>query len=218
MPFSHDQFLDAFAAYNAACWPAIPILWIATAVAAVRWVRSPGISARALYTLLAVHWGWSGAVYHWRFFRPINPAAAAFAVVFLLQACVFLWLAITASGKIAAGSGARRVISVVFVAYGLLYPLLGLLFGLHVPRMPLFAVPCPTTLVTTGWLVSTSARSRLTHPIPIIWALIATSAAVTLGIRADLMLAPAAIVLMIDIVEPGALGVRAGTLRPGRLL
>ena len=31
LPFTHEQFLDAFAAYSTALWPAALLLWLATA-------------------------------------------------------------------------------------------------------------------------------------------------------------------------------------------
>lgn len=35
---------------------------------------------------------WMAVVYHWTFFRPVNPAAGAFAVVFLLLPVIpLLW-------------------------------------------------------------------------------------------------------------------------------
>jgi len=40
LPFTHDQFLDVFAAYNRTLWPAAALLWIATAAAVVQWLRS----------------------------------------------------------------------------------------------------------------------------------------------------------------------------------
>ena len=41
--------------------------------------------------LLAVHWIWSGLVYHGMFFARVNPAARLFAILFFTEGCLFLW-------------------------------------------------------------------------------------------------------------------------------
>jgi len=46
-----------------------------------------------VFAVLAVHWAWSGIVYHWFYFRKINPSAAIFSVLFVLQVhCLDGWL------------------------------------------------------------------------------------------------------------------------------
>jgi hypothetical protein len=39
LPFTHAGFLDLFAAYNAALWPVVAVLWLLTAWALVAWMR-----------------------------------------------------------------------------------------------------------------------------------------------------------------------------------
>ena len=43
LPFTREQFFDLFAAYNAALWPALAALWLASVVASalVLWARRP---------------------------------------------------------------------------------------------------------------------------------------------------------------------------------
>jgi hypothetical protein len=208
LPFSHDAFLDLFAAYNLALWPAAAVLWVATAWVFFTWVRSGHVGGRTLFTLLAVHWAWSGIAYHWFFFRRINPAAVMFAAMFLIQAGVFARLALTSRGRAVAAGGPRGVIGIGLVAYGLIYPLVGLGLGLEYPRMPVFAVPCPTLLVTAGWLVTSAGVPRASRIIPVIWAIVGSSAAFTLGIRGDLALVVAGGVLALDMLSPTAFGER----------
>ena len=63
VPFTHDQFLNLFAAYNTALWPVAILLWLATLAGIVQLVRGrargPGLAA-----LLTLHWAWSGVAYH----------------------------------------------------------------------------------------------------------------------------------------------------------
>ena len=206
LPFTHDAFLDLFGRYNSLLWPAALLLWVATAVVGWRWLWRGAGRGRALAGLLALHWAWSAVAYHWFFFRDINPAATLFAAAFLLQAALFVWLAMRPAAIIPARSGARGAIGGALVAYGLAYPALGLAFGLEYPRLPLFAVPCPTTLVTAGFLITAAGAPRVVSVVPVLWAAIGTSAALTLGIRADLALAVAALALALDAIAPPALG------------
>ena len=211
LPFTHDAFLDLFGRYNSLLWPAALLLWAATAVVAWRWLGRGAGGGRALAGLLALHWGWSAIAYHWFFFRDINPAATLFAAAFLLQAALFAWLALRPATLVPARSGARGAIGGALVVYGLVYPALGLAFGLEYPRLPLFAVPCPTTLVTAGFLIAGAGAPRVVSVVPVLWAAVGASAALTLGIRADLALAVAAVALAIDAIAPSALGRRPAT-------
>ena len=212
LPFSHDAFLDVFAAYNGMAWPAVIVLWVVTAWLFAR-ASTRRITQRPLLALMALHWAWSGIAYHWGFFQRINPAAWLFGALFVVQAVVFLWLATrpAASAPPATATG-RRLLGSGLVIYGLAYPAIGLAFGLDYPRMPVFAVPCPTTLVTAGLLILSSDLPRFVNVIPALWAVVGSSAAFALGIRADLALVVAAIALIVDVIAPSLLGPRAGSV------
>ena len=57
------------------------------------------------------------------------------------------------------------------------------------PALPTFGVPCPTTILTIGFLFAADAETpRAIAAIPLAWALIAGSAALTLGVVPDVML------------------------------
>lgn len=215
LPFSHDAFLDVFGAFNATLWPAVVLLWVITAGFALRWFRVGRLEARALFALLAVHWAWSAIAYHWFYFRAINQAAALFAAMFALQAGFFAWLAVTSRGRTTTSRNLRGLVGGALVLYGLVYPFVGLGFGLELPRLPLFAVPCPTTLVTAGLLVTSVGVPRSANILPMLWAAVGSVAAFALGIRADLGLVVAGVVLAIDTVAPSALGARSSD-GPGR--
>jgi Family of unknown function (DUF6064) len=208
LPFAHETFLDVFGAYNTTWWPAVVVLWAATAWLTVGWMRRGRLTGRAAFGLLAIQWAWSGVVYHWMYFRAINPAAALFAVGFLVQAALFAWLAATSRGRVSGGLNLRTGLAAALVTYALFYPFLGLSLGLRYPRVPLFAVPCPTTLLTAGWLLASVGVPRILNVVPLLWAVIGSSAAFALGIRADLALVVAAAVLAVDTVAPAILGSR----------
>jgi hypothetical protein len=175
----------------------------------VQWIRRRRLAGRAAFGLLAIQWAWSGAVYQWVYFRAINPAAVLFGAGFVVQAALFVWLATTSRAQVLGKRNQRTGLAGALVGCALLYPLLGLSFGLQYPRVPLFAVLCPATLLTAGWLVAAVGVPRVVNIVPLLWAVIGTSAAFALGIRADPALAAAAVILAIDTVAPSLLGSRA---------
>jgi hypothetical protein len=183
---------------------------VATVAIALRWISSRRVGTRAVFVLLAVHWAWSGVAYHWLYFRSINAAAALFGLVFVIQAALLAWLAFRPSRPVVLDLSLRSVLGWALVGYGLIYPLLGLGFGLDYPRMPVFAVPCPTTLITAGLLLTVSGvPPRVVNILPILWAIVGSSAAFALDIRADLALVVAGLLLTIDTLASSVLGRRA---------
>jgi hypothetical protein len=83
------------------------------------------------------------------------------------------------------------------VAYSLVYPAINAAQHLSVSRIPTFGVPCPTTIFTAGFLMLAAPRSWPLAIIPVIWSLVAGSAAVLLDVRADYALPIAGIALAI---------------------
>jgi len=94
LPFAREEFLDLFAAYNAAVWPAVILLWVTSVLACVWLLSSRRRHDRWISGLLTVHWAWAAAVYHLAFFTRINPVARLFAAMFLVQAALFFWLGV----------------------------------------------------------------------------------------------------------------------------
>jgi hypothetical protein len=199
LPFTAQQFFDVFGAYNALAWPVALALWLGTLGYGVALVRGQARSV-ALSAFAAVHWAWSGLVYHAFFFTDINPAAWFFSALFLLEAFAFVWFGIVRRSLVFEwGRTARHGMAGVLFAYSLGYPFLVLLSGHDFPRAPLFAVPCPTTLFTAALLL-TAVRPApvLVVVIPVMWAAIGATAAIALGVTPDLMLLVAAVCLVIS--------------------
>ena len=101
------------------------------------------------------------------------------------------------------GRKPRHLLSGVFIAYSLVYPLLAAISGHIYPRAPAFAVPCPTALLTAAILLAAVPPvPRWLFVAPIVWSVIGGSAAVLLGMTPDLMLFAATFVLLIHCVDP----------------
>lgn len=199
LPFSEQEFLDLFIGYNRTLWPAVLGSWglaVATVSAIIRGTKRPLL----ILLFVAALWGWSGVMYHAVFFTEINPAAWMFAALFVLEAACLAWLVMKqASVTFELGSTPRGQIAGALLIYAVLYPVLVWLSGHEFPRAPAFAVPCPTVLFTAGVLLAVQPRvPRWFYIVPILWSILAGSAAVLFHVTPDLMLFAAAAALIID--------------------
>jgi hypothetical protein len=204
IPFTLEQFLDVFSAYNRALWPAALALWLASLAAVVLVVRGTARTARPLALLLAAHWVWAGVAYHIAYFRAINPAAMLFGALFVIQGGVFAWWAFHSPPKAFQLHRDRwSLTGLALLTYSLVYPALGLGLGLSYPQMPTFGVPCPTTLFTIGaLLIARPVAPRALGIIPLAWTVVGGSAAFLFGVLADLALPVAGAVLLLSMVLP----------------
>jgi len=209
LPFTGDEFFDVLAAYNERLWPFVLMLWLVTAYAVVMLARARPVRPWFIPGLLAFHWAWSGLAYHAAFFSRINPAAWVFAGLFLLEAGLLVWYGVAQHRfQLSRGPIFQQVLSRGLVAYALLYPAIARAEGHAFPRLPIFGVPCPTTILTIGFLLAADRSvPRLVAVVPLIWAFIGGSAAFLFGVRADLMLLAAGVALAANVIRPR---------RPGR--
>jgi hypothetical protein len=203
LPFTHAQFLQVFAQYNQAVWPAQVVAYLLAAcmLAALAFGRAAW-RGRVVAGGLAVMWLWTGVAYHWIQFAAINKAAWAFGGLFVLQGVLFAHAAFVGKLQFAAGGrGWPRWIGGFLIAYAsVVYPLIGIAIGPGYPETPMFGItPCPVTLFTFGLLLwSTSRVSRWLLVIPLAWSLIGGSAALLLQVPQDwLLLASGASVLLL---------------------
>ena len=197
LPFTNAQFFDLFGAYNAAFWPAVAALWVISLLIVVQFIRQR-LNAGVIGGLMAVHWAWSGVAYHMAYFTRINPAAWLFGALFVGQAVLFVLALGRGQLRFDWRQDGRHMVAAAFLALSLLYPAAAMLTGHGWPRMPAFAVPCPTTLLTTGFLVAAvPSFPRWLLVVPVFWAVVGGSAAVLLGVVPDMTLFGAGVTLAI---------------------
>ncbi|MFY9620602.1 MAG: DUF6064 family protein [Pyrinomonadaceae bacterium] len=188
IPFTVDQFLNVFARYNEAVWPAQIVLYAIALCAIGLAIQRSSDFSRSIAFLLSVLWLWSGIVYHLIFFSRINPAAYLFGVLFIFQAFLFIYAGVL-KRKISFSFPRRPygIIGGLFLVYALvIYPILSYNLGHRYPMTPTFGVPCPTIIFTFGMFL----WSRRTVPIyilviPLLWSLVGLSAALSLGMKED---------------------------------
>lgn len=189
LPFSIDQFFDVFGRYNLGVYPAQYGLFGIALAAVFLSVRPRHEAGRIVSGILAALWLWMGAAYHIAHFAEINPAAYLFGILSILQAIVFFYTGVIRrklefefETDIYDWAGAAAIVYALAA-----YPILGSVFGHEFPRAPTFGVPCPTAIFTFGMLLLLRSGPPLyVLVIPLLWALIGTSASVLLGVWEDL--------------------------------
>jgi hypothetical protein len=198
-PFSAEQFLDAFRLYNLSVWPMQLVLvgiGFVVVVLALTSARASPIVALGLAAL----WAWTGLGYHLDIFTKLTPAAYLFAAVSLVEAMLLAWH----------GLWTRRLhfappqqvpallVGALLVAFAVVgYPAVAHLLGQRPPVMPTFGLPCPTVIFTLGlltWAAPVVPRSLLV--VPVAWALVGSSVAVSLGVGEDFALIPATVLAL----------------------
>jgi hypothetical protein len=207
LPFTRDAFVQVFAAYNNQLWPLVVLLWVLAALAFAAMMHAPQ-RHRFVTAVLVVQWTWAALAYHLAFFTAINPAAWLFAVLFLVEAALLFWYGVLCDGiRFSSARSARVLLGWGLVAYSLLYPLIAIAEGHVYPRTPTFGLPCPATILTLGALLAAERPLPVSVAVvPTVWAAIGGSAAVLLGVRADLMLPLAALMLIANLIATPSLG------------
>ena len=219
LPFDRSALLSLLSHYNEAVWP-WQVLWVALAFAALGLMHPATRGAfrmRGVAAILAGLWAWMAVVFHFAFFSTIQPAAWVFGAVSLLQAAALAWYGVVHDG-FAAPQGVPRAPWRVFAAWSLIgyallaYPLLGWEQGLRFPATPTFSVPGPTTIYTVGlMLLAGPSVPRVLFIVPVLWALVGSMAAMTLGLTQDLVLWLAGIAAVWAIGAPPARAPQLGT-------
>lgn len=212
LPFTKTQFLDVFAAYNAAVWP-LPLVASVLGLVAIGLLFHGGAATnRLIAAILAALWLLNGIGYHALYFTEITVAGYIYGALFIVFA---LLLAIegTLRNRIEfpLARGARGWLATAAIFYGIVaYPALSLLMHGY-PDAPLFGVvPCPTAIFTLGFLILfRSSHPVLLATVPLSWAVIGGGGAFLLEMPQDFGLVVAALAwLALYVKDPYAMQLR----------
>jgi hypothetical protein len=194
LPFSTNQFLEVFAIYNNAIYPA---QWVLICVALAVIISSVAKKLKKMVVIfLAFLWLWAGIVYHVIFFSRINGAAFLFGFLFISQSLILFYFGlIKGSVRFHPRLNTRGILGGFWVVYALvLYPLFNDVLGHRYPSSPTFGAPCPVTIFTFGLLFWTDRRAPLfVIAVPFFWTAVGAAAAFLLGMYEDIGLPAAAI-------------------------
>lgn len=183
-----EQFLDVFARYNVAVWPAQIVLYASAVFTIGLALQRKGDSGWIINSLMAVLWLWSGIVYQMVFFSRINQAAYLFGAFFIFQSLLFISAGVLKRKISFSFSGSSYgIIGLLFFIYALvIYPILSYKLGHRYPMTPTFGVPCPIIIFTFGMFLWSKREVPLYMTIiPLLWSLLGLSAALSLGMKED---------------------------------
>lgn len=188
MPFTVEQFLDVFKNYNQTVFPLQIVFNLLAAASIIFIITKKTYADKFCNTTLTFLWLWSGVVYHICFFTVINKTAYAFGGLFIIQSFVFFFFGVIKKElSFSITKGFNSILAAVFLIYALIiYPVLGSISGHSYPYQPTFGLPCPTTIFTFGLLLLSVKKLKwYIYLIPLIWALIGSTAALKFGIYED---------------------------------
>jgi Family of unknown function (DUF6064) len=192
LPFTHEQFIDVFARYNAAVWPAWAVAYLLAAGLPFLLRKPDSRTGPVIGGGLAAMWLFTGIAYHWAYFTSINKAAWAFGLLFIVQGLALIYVAVVRRQlEFGPNDGLSRSLGWAFVVYAtVIYPLIGFVTGSEYPAMPMFGIaPCPVTIFTFGVLLLARGHvPRCLLVIPVTWSLIGGSAAFLLRVPQDWLL------------------------------
>lgn len=206
--FSAQTYYRLFERYNLDLWPLQILLLVLGVTVLALWWRDGDRAGRAIAVILAVCWLWVAWGFHWQRYASIHLAASYFALAFLVQALLLLWLGVV-RGRLTPVPATRlqqRAGLVLFLFALLAFPLMGPLLGRSWTQAEVFGMaPDPTALATLGILLLAGARPAWgLFPIPVAWCVI-SGATLWAMESPDSAIVPLAALLALILAAGGAL-------------
>jgi Family of unknown function (DUF6064) len=154
-PFTTEQFFSIFEKYNTSIFPTQIILFLLSVLALLAIGSKIKQKDKFVSGILGFLWLWIGIVYHIAFFSGINKVAYGFGVLFILQGLFLLWEGVLLYNlKFVFKMSIQAYLGYFFILYGLIvYPVVGYLIEQNLSRTISIGLPCPTTILTFGFLL-----------------------------------------------------------------
>lgn len=196
-PFTIEQFFNVFEKYNLTLFPFQLIIAFFGIVTLLLLYSNYSLKNKLIGSYLGFLWIWMGLVYHFTFFAEINKAAYVFGSAFILQGLLIMANTFSKNRLIFIFKPqAKDYLGYFIILYGLiLYPLIGYFVDGIFVRTIAIGLPCPSTILTFGFLMLTQERfPKYLLVIPSLWAIIGLGAAINFGVYQDFMMIIVAIV------------------------
>ena len=208
IPFTEEQFFELFAQYNQAVFPMQILLILIGITCAVAIRKKKTFQSKLTGYFLAATWIWIGVVYHLLFFTSINIAAYGFGLIFILQGLFFIREMVAERLKFSETRPMQNWIAYSFILFALfIYPLISFALIGEVENIISLGLPCPTTILTFGFLLLTIKLPKYLLILPTLWAMIGTWAAIDFGVYQDYVMTLSALVaLYLLVVKKGTDG------------
>lgn len=196
MPFTTEQFFNVFEKYNLAMFPAQVIIFSLALIALLLLHTKKSFKNKFIGLFLGLLWIWTGLAYQIAYFTGINKAAYGFGILFIMQGGLILFnLFVKERLVFTFQPQTKDYIGYFFILFGLiLYPVIGYLSGGSLVKTISLGLPCPSMVLTFGFLMLTTRDfPKYLLIIPSLWAIVGMSAAINFGVYQDYMMIIAAI-------------------------
>ena len=195
LPFTVEDLLGVFEAYNLAIWPMQVVAYVLGVAAVLLVVRKTAHSSKIIVATLSFLWLFSSGFFIFALV-PIYRTAYVFGVAFIVQAAIFFACIIKPRLSFAFGRDVYTVVGLLFIAFAMIgYPVMGYFIGHRYPQSPPFGLtPCPLSVFTFGLLLLTDSRvPKWILAIPFLYA-IGGILPVSIGVLEDLAMIVAGVV------------------------
>lgn len=203
IPFTTQQFFEVIEQYNMTVFPAQFIIILLGIASAILLFTRKDIKNKLIGGFLGVLWIWTGIAYHFIFFTEINPAAWVFGGLFILQGLAFLFEALirTRLAFEIRGQGIDYFAYLFILTGIIIYPVMLFLMEDSLHKTITLGLPCPSTILTFGFLILTSTKfPKYLLIIPALWTIVGTSAAINFGVYPDYLMAISALTAILYLV------------------
>jgi len=200
IPFTTEQFFEIIEKYNHAVFPAQLILILSGILSLILIHQKKDSKNKIIGGFLGILWIWTGIAYHFAFFTEINKAAYVFGGFFVLQGLLFL-LETFPRKKLEFEFNGKFIdyLAYVFIIFGIIiYPIILYYLENSLGRTITLGLPCPSTILTFGFLMLTSSKlSKYLLIIPALWTIVGTGAAINFGVYPDYLMPVSALIALI---------------------
>lgn len=203
IPFTTEQFFEVIEKYNLGVFPVQLIVVLLSIISIILLHSKKESKNKVIGGFLGILWLWIGIAYHLAFFTAINKAAYVFGGLFVVQGIFFLIetfsrkkLEFEFNGKL------LDYIAYFFIIFGIIfYPILIFLLENSLETTITLGLPCPSTILTFGFLMLTSSKlSKYLLIIPALWTIVGTSAAINFGVYPDYLMPVSALIAIIFLI------------------
>ena len=196
-PITTDKFFSIFEKYNNSIFPVQIILFLLSICEFIAIGSRFRQKDKFVAGFLGVLWLWMGIGYHIAFFSGISRIALGYGVLFILQGLFLLWEGVLLYNlKFVFKNSIQSYFGYFFILYGLIiYPVVGYLIEPNLSRTISVGLPCPTLILTFGFLILCDIKfSKFLLIIPSLWAVIGIIGVIKLGVYQDAIMLIAAII------------------------
>lgn len=182
--FSPETYYRTIELYNQATWP-VHLLTLAFGVSLLfLLLRSPAWQGRTVSGIFAAIWIWIAWAYHLRYFSPINWVAPLFAVMFVTEAALLIWIGVIRNRlTFRATLSIRRSAGFALFASALVvYPFIAIMLDRPWQQAEIFGTsPDPTAIATIALLLTTRRTYWTLLAIPFLWSALSTLLLLAMG-------------------------------------